>query len=87
MRCPQDIQEIAPDVLRHRLVLSYEALADGVTADDIIDRILAGRARSRARAQGAHDPGRRLTPSDAMERTRTLAPRRPSGSSAASSGR
>jgi hypothetical protein len=28
---PQDIQEIAPDVLRHRLVLSYEALADGVT--------------------------------------------------------
>ena len=37
---PQDIQEIAPDVLRHRLVLSYEALADGVTADEIIDRIL-----------------------------------------------
>ena len=28
---PEDIQEIAPDVLRHRLVLSYEALADGVT--------------------------------------------------------
>ena len=38
---PQDIQEIAPDVLRHRLVLSYEALADGVDADDVIDRILA----------------------------------------------
>jgi MoxR-like ATPase len=37
---PQDIQEIAHDVLRHRLVLSYEALADGVDADDIIDRIL-----------------------------------------------
>ena len=29
---PQDLREIAPDVLRHRLVLSYEALADGVTA-------------------------------------------------------
>ena len=28
---PQDLREIAPDVLRHRLVLSYEALADGVT--------------------------------------------------------
>jgi MoxR-like ATPase len=38
---PQDLQEIARDVFRHRLVLSYEALADGVTADDIIDRILA----------------------------------------------
>ena len=38
---PQDIQEIAHDVLRHRLVLSYEALADGVDADEIIDRILA----------------------------------------------
>ena len=38
---PQDLQEIAPDVLRHRFVLSYEALADDVSADDIIDRILA----------------------------------------------
>jgi len=38
---PQDLREIAPDVLRHRFVLSYEALADGVTADDIVDRILA----------------------------------------------
>jgi MoxR-like ATPase len=38
---PQDLREIAPDVLRHRFVLSYEALGDGVTADDIIDRILA----------------------------------------------
>jgi MoxR-like ATPase len=38
---PQDLRELAPDVLRHRLMLSYEALADGVSADDIIDRILA----------------------------------------------
>jgi MoxR-like ATPase len=37
---PPDISELAPDVLRHRLVLSYEALADRVTADDIIRRIL-----------------------------------------------
>jgi MoxR-like ATPase len=35
-----DIQEIASDVLRHRIVLSYEALADGVDSDSIIDRIL-----------------------------------------------
>jgi MoxR-like ATPase len=37
---PADIVELAPDVLRHRLVLSYEALADRVTADMIIDRIV-----------------------------------------------
>ena len=38
---PEDLREIAPDVLRHRLVLSYRALADGVSADDVIERILA----------------------------------------------
>ena len=32
----------APDVLRHRLVLSFEAEADGVTPDSIIERILDG---------------------------------------------
>ena len=38
---PSDVQELAHDVLRHRLVLSYQALADGVTADRIIDAVLA----------------------------------------------
>lgn len=38
---PEDVKTVAPAVLRHRLVLSYEAAADGVTADDIIARILA----------------------------------------------
>jgi MoxR-like ATPase len=37
---PQDLREIAPDVLRHRLMLSYEALADGVTADALVLAIL-----------------------------------------------
>jgi MoxR-like ATPase len=37
---PQDIEDIAHDVLRHRIVLSYEALADGVDADQIVARIL-----------------------------------------------
>jgi MoxR-like ATPase len=37
---PDDLTSIAPDVLRHRLVLSYEALADDVTADAIITRLL-----------------------------------------------
>ncbi len=38
---PQDVQDIAPDILRHRLVLSYDALADDIPADRIIDRVLA----------------------------------------------
>lgn len=37
---PQDVGDLVHDVVRHRLVLSYEALADGVTPDQIIDRIL-----------------------------------------------
>ncbi len=36
-----DIRDLAPDVLRHRLVLSYDALADGVKPDDLLDRLLA----------------------------------------------
>jgi MoxR-like ATPase len=38
---PQDLQDVAPDILRHRLVLSYDALADGVPAEYIVDRVLA----------------------------------------------
>ena len=38
---PEDLAELAPDVLRHRLVLSYEAHADAVAADEIIRRITA----------------------------------------------
>ena len=37
---PQDIKSIAPDVLRHRILLSYEAEADNKTADDIINVLL-----------------------------------------------
>ncbi len=39
---PEDIQEVAADVLRHRLVLSFEAEADGVEPDSIIDGVLDG---------------------------------------------
>ena len=39
---PEDIQAIASDVLRHRLVLSFEAEADGVSANSIIERLLDG---------------------------------------------
>ncbi len=37
---PTDVREVAKDVLRHRFVLSYEALAEGVTADGILDQVL-----------------------------------------------
>ena len=37
---PDDVKKVCYDVLRHRLVLSYEAESDGLTADDVIDHIL-----------------------------------------------
>src|SRR5271155_2096566 len=37
---PQDIVEVIPDVLRHRLVLTYDALADEISAEIVINRIL-----------------------------------------------
>jgi MoxR-like ATPase len=37
----QDIRDLTADVLRHRLVLSYDALSEGVSADDLLDQVLA----------------------------------------------
>jgi len=37
---PQDVKSMAPDILRHRIILSYEAEADAKTTDDIISHIL-----------------------------------------------
>jgi MoxR-like ATPase len=37
---PEDMQDLVPDVLRHRLVLSYEALAEDITADALVQRLL-----------------------------------------------
>ena len=39
---PEDIQAVAADVLRHRLVMSFKAEADGVTADSVIEGVLDG---------------------------------------------
>jgi MoxR-like ATPase len=38
---PADVADLALDVLAHRMVLSYEALADGVRAEDLIGQVLA----------------------------------------------
>jgi MoxR-like ATPase len=36
-----DVRDLAPDVLRHRIVLSYDALSEGISADAILDRVIA----------------------------------------------
>jgi MoxR-like ATPase len=38
---PQDVFDVAPEILRHRLLLSYDALAEGLRVDDVITRIVS----------------------------------------------
>jgi MoxR-like ATPase len=38
---PEDVTDVVPDVLRHRLVLTYEALAESLTADELIRRLMS----------------------------------------------
>ncbi len=56
---PQDVLDIAIDVLAHRLVLSYDAVADGVPAGHAIRRVLQAvplpQVAPRQRAGGTHD--------------------------------
>ena len=37
---PEDVSDLVPDVMRHRIVLSYEALAEGLTPDQIIQKVM-----------------------------------------------
>jgi len=37
---PEDIQALAPDVLRHRVLLGYEAEAEGLRVDDVVRQLL-----------------------------------------------
>ena len=37
---PGDVTDLALDVLRHRIVLSYEALSDGVSVDELLEQVL-----------------------------------------------
>ena len=41
---PQDMADLVPDVLRHRIALSYEALSEGLTADTIVSQVMAAVA-------------------------------------------
>jgi len=38
---PEDVSDLVPDVMRHRIVLSYEALAENVSADDVVHKVMA----------------------------------------------
>jgi len=39
---PQDVKSVAPDVLRHRVMVTYEAEAEELTSEDIVQRVLDG---------------------------------------------
>jgi MoxR-like ATPase len=47
---PQDVYDVAPEVLRHRLLLTYDALADGVKVDDVVRTVLASVVAPRVSA-------------------------------------
>ena len=53
---PEDLMDVARDVLRHRLVLSFEAVADGVDVEDVITRVLDSVAPPRVAPLQHHDP-------------------------------
>ena len=37
---PEDVQELAPDVMQHRIAISYEAEADNISSADVVDTII-----------------------------------------------
>jgi MoxR-like ATPase len=79
---PQDLQDIAPDILRHRLVLSYDALADDVPADHIIGRIMATVpmpqvASRQGAAPNGHMPGGHPAPAGGVRAGAYDTPHRP----------
>jgi MoxR-like ATPase len=61
---PEDLTDVARDVLRHRLVLSFEAVADGVDVEDVLTQVLESVAPPRVAPAQHHDPSS-FAPSDA----------------------
>ncbi|MEV2220988.1 MoxR family ATPase [Nocardia vinacea] len=62
---PQDVVEVIPDVLRHRLVLSYDALADEISPDDVIKRVLQTVGLPQVAPQAVAPQGAGVQPSAA----------------------
>jgi MoxR-like ATPase len=61
---PQDVADVTYDVMRHRLILSYEALADGVGVDSVVEAVLA--AVPAPRLAPSQDPGLAAVPAAAV---------------------
>ena len=65
---PQDVKSIGTDVLRHRIIVSYEAEAETITSETIIDRIFAGcLCRDSSRQSQT-----RQTPAEILKKIRAL---------------
>jgi MoxR-like ATPase len=65
---PQDLYDVAPEVLRHRLLLTYDALAAGVSVEDIVGRVLASTQAPRVAPHQDESLARPVAPSaDAID--------------------
>ena len=74
---PQDIYDVAPDVLRHRIVPSYEALAQGLTVDQLLTRLLSTVPAPRvapSQDPAAHQPSQPVPPTAASPAAPFAAP-------------
>lgn len=82
---PQDVLDIAVDVLPHRIVLSYDAIADGVTAVQAVSRVLQTvplpQVAPRQRATGGYLPAAESAPAHAQ-----TGPSSPNGGQASPNG-
>ncbi|WP_330229905.1 MoxR family ATPase [Nocardia sp. NBC_00508] len=74
---PQDVVEVIPDVLRHRLVLSYDALADEISPEDVIKRVLQTVGMPQVAPQ-AVAPGAPAAPPAAPQGAQQQIPQQPS---------
>src|SRR5262249_18012726 len=72
---PQDVKSIGPDVLRHRIIVSYEAEAEAVTSETIIERIFAGLPVPGCRPPVNGIPRLRPHPRDPLGMTSARKPR------------
>ena len=59
---PEDVRALAPDVLRHRIVLTFEAEAEDVTSDNVVTKVLGAPSGCREDQRTTDDPTRMISP-------------------------
>lgn len=69
---PQDIYDVAPEVLRHRLLLTYDALAEGIKPHDIVARVLGAIPAPRVAPHQDEPPGAPAGPDQGRPPTSAL---------------